>query len=211
MKGKLTGIVIDCHTTASGSGVVKLTGLTPNGKHDVTWMHRVTFGKGLGIILPPTGSAVMIGCVATHHTFTGRAGDRAGRVVLLGTRISPAAGERVHKGRVAFLKDAVNEFTFAGFLPHAPVCRPQIGVTGARVGVRDRKGKNHYFQLEAWRAAGDFLARKRVGAEIEVRCILRTDRVEGKDGEAPRTFNVMEVQAARDTRLPTVAVAQAAD
>ncbi len=209
MKGKLTGIVTDSHTSANGSVVVKLAGLTPNALHDVTWMHSVIFGAGRGVTLPSTGSAVMVDCVATHHTFTGRAGDRAGRVVVLGIRFSPAAGDTVQKGRVTFLKDAVNEFTFAGFLPYAPVCRDQIGVTGARVGVRDRHGKNHYFQLEAWRTAGDFLSRKRVGAEIEVRCILRTDRVEGKDGEAPRTFDVMEVQAARDTQLPTVMASMA--
>ena len=193
MQGTLTGTVLEASRLASGSVTLKLAGLTPNDHVGVTWIHTVTFLPAQAPAqLPAPHSAVQVETIAIHHVFTGRDGERAGQVRLLGKRVTPHHG-RVHtKGGVPFLTAADNTFTFTGHLVRPPTRHPS-GKTTARIGVKDRKGQTHYFTLEGWRQLGTELADCRAGAELTVTCILRRDRQATPPGHPARTFDVMEL------------------
>lgn len=213
MKGTLTGCILEAQRLPDGSVTVKLAGVTANDKRGVTWILQVLFlPRFAPTTLPEVNSVARIECMATHEVFTVR-GEKASRVRILGVNLTGHSGTLEQKGKVQFLKDAVNEFVFGGHLIHPPTVKDRVGVTEARVGVVDRKEQVHYFNCEAWREQGVQLATRKAGAELEFRCILRRDRVES-EGRVTRVFDVMEVQAVRAKALTLprpIAYPQAAD
>lgn len=203
MQGTLTGVVLNATTTDTQT-TVKLAGITDNGHRGVTWIHTVTFtGSRKLATLPAEGSVARVTCMATQQVFQGRDGQKASTVALLGVTLTPHAGPITRKGSTPFLLQSVNEFRFAAFLTRDPVRKP-VGVTEARVGVRDRKGHTHYFNCEAWRTLAPTLGARHAAAELTLTCILRRDRVDTAAGA--RAFDVMEVIA-----LTAQGVANAAD
>ena len=188
MEGHLTGQLIDITETPAGV-TLHLAGHTDNGQRGVTWIHAVEFTGSRRPRIPlQAGQQVAVDCVAVHHVFT--VGDqRAARVRLLGKGVQVIQGPTEQRGKVTFLRPAINQFTFTGHLVDAPVIKATHPVTEARVGVRDRQQQVHYFKCEAWRGLGAQLGQARRGGELTFTCILRRD----KAGE--RAFDVMEVQA----------------
>ena len=213
MKGTLTGCILETQRLPDGSVTVKLAGVTANDKRGVTWILQVYFlPRFAPTNLPEVNAVVRIDCMATHEVFTVR-GEKASRVRLLGVNLTGHSGTLEQKGKVQFLRNAVNEFVFSGHLIRPPAVKDRVGVTEARIGVTDRKEHVHYFNCEAWREQGAQLATRKAGAELEFRCILRRDRVESTVGPT-RVFDVMEVQAVRSTTLTLprpAAYPQAAD
>ncbi|MGX9688501.1 hypothetical protein ACTQ9L_15325 [Deinococcus wulumuqiensis] len=193
MKGTMTGLILDTTTDAQGNLLVKLAGITANGKSGVTWIHQVKFsGSRTPAQVPAIGTPVMIDCVATQEVFTIR-GQKASRVRILGkalVQITQPVQTQTH-GKVTFLMNAANTFEFRAHLVRdAFVKRTKAGdVAEARLAVKDRAGKLHYFQGEAWQQVGTLMGRMRSGGEGTFTAILRRDKV----GE--KAFDVMEVLA----------------
>ncbi len=198
MIGQLTGVVLSVTPSERGV-VVRLAGISdPAGGVRLTWIHAVEFAQRLvprDVLV--VGRAVVVKCQAAQHTFTGRDGQAAGQVRLLGTGACSLQGGRVvTRGTTPFLEGAVNEFFSRGFLVSAPE-RHANGKVTARVGVQGRT-KVHYFKLEAWRGEADQLLGLRKAAEVDVSVALRRDRGD-RQGQVV-TYDVMEVR--RITRAP---------
>ncbi|WP_205413564.1 hypothetical protein [Deinococcus wulumuqiensis] len=212
-------MILDTSSPVAGELLVKVAGVTANGKAGVTWIHQVKFtGTRVPAQVPAIGTPVMIDCVATQEVFTVR-GQKASRVRLLGKTLAVITQpvQTVTHGKVTFLQNAVNSFEFQAHLVRdALVKHTRAGdVAEARLAVSDRTGKLHFFQSEAWREAGTQLGRMRSGGEAVFACVLRRNKV----GE--KAFDVMEVlsvtPAPRSSGRPVVAaqgvreLAQAAD